>query len=173
MKYYTAKALGRALGIGEDRVNTYAKEGIIRESGEHKGLFVLEEAARAVIAHLEKPGERDESADYSTERARLMRVKRKNAEHDLALRERDLHTSEDIELVMARILVSFKAKIRAIPARVAPQCAKMGSREDIYDLLKDTTDEALEELADIETIFREQEDIDHAGEQGPQPGTEL
>lgn len=165
MKYYTAKALGRVLGIGEDRVTAFVRSGVIREGLTPRG-FLLEESAREIIGAMEKPEEKGENADYSTERARLMRVKRKNAEHDLALRERDLHTSEDIELVMARILVSFKAKIRAIPARVAPQCAKMGNQEDIFDLLKAVTDETLTELAELENAFSESEEQDHDGEQG-------
>jgi hypothetical protein len=166
MKYYTAKALGRVLGIGEDRVNTLARAGVIREGRADNGLFTLEESAREVIASMEKQGEARESADYATERARLMRVKRKNAEHDLSIREKDLHTTEDIELVIARILTSFKAKIRSIPARVAPQCAKINSQEDIFDLLKQVTDEALQELSDLGGLFKDDEEDGQNGEYG-------
>lgn len=164
MRYYTARALGRVLGIGEDRVNACVKQGIIKKGRAENGLFLLEDAAREIIAGLEAPGERAPQADYTAERAGLMRVKRKNAEYDLKLREKDLHTSEDIELVMARILVSFRAKVRAIPSRLAPQCAKLTGQEDIYDLLKKATDEALEELADIESIFLKGEEETGDGE---------
>lgn len=155
MKYYTAVALGRVLGIGEERVKALANAGVIREGRKENGLFLLEQSAREIIAELDKPGERKENVDYSTERARLMQVKRKNAEHDLALREKDLHTTEDIETVVAGVLANFRARIRAIPVKAAPECAKLTGQEDVYELLKKMTDEALTELADIERVFAE------------------
>lgn len=160
MKYYTAVALGRVLGIGEERVKTLANAGVIREGRKENGLFLLEQSAREIIAELDKPGERKENVDYSTERARLMCVKRKNAEHDLALREKDMHTTEDIELVVAGVLTNFRSRIRAIPVKAAPKCARLTEQEDIYELLKTLTDEALMELADIEKAFGGEESGD-------------
>ena len=69
-----------------------------------------------------------------------------------------MHRSEDLELAISKILVNFKSRIRSIPARVSPQAAKMKSQEEIFDLLKQATDEALQELSDIDTVFLHKED---------------
>ena len=156
MKYYTAKALGRVLGMGADEITTLTKRGIIKKGVAENGLYTLEESAREIIAGLSKPEDR-RAADYATERARLMRARRQSAEHDLALMEKELHTSEDVERTLSLLLAAFKAKVRAIPSRMAPQCAKLKSKEEIFDLLKAATDETLQELASIETLFESEE----------------
>lgn len=171
MRYYTAKALGRVLGLGEDEIRALTRRGAIREGIAENGLYTIEEAAREIIAALKQPGGRRKSADYTAERARLMRARRQSAEYDLGLREKELHRTEEIELVISRILVSFKAKIRSIPSRMAPQCAKLTDREEIFDLLKQVTDEALQELSDIDAVFDETEE--RAGGCEPQGGEEV
>lgn len=164
MRYYTAAALGRVLGLGEDQIRALTRQGVIREGRKENGLYDIEDAAREIIAAMRKDGKVEESADYLTERARLMRVKRRNAEYELGLKEKELHTTEDIELVISRILMNFRSKIRAIPARLAPQCAKLESREEVHGILKKATDEALEELADLDALFSEQEEEEHGAE---------
>ena len=137
---------------------------MIREGRKENGLYDIEGAAREIIAAMRKDGKVEESADYLTERARLMRVKRRNAEYELGLKEKELHTTEDIELMLSRILTNFRSKIRALPARLAPQCAKLEGREEVHEVLKRATDEALEELADLDALFSEQEEEEHGAE---------
>lgn len=157
MKYYTAAALGRVLGIGESEIKALTRRGMIKKGVAENGLYDIEQAAREIIAMLRDPEARKQSADYQAERARFMRLKRQGAEYDLSLREGTLHRTEDLELAISKMLVSFKSRVRSIPARVSPQAAKMTSQEDIFDLLKQVTDEVLQELSDIDTIFSEEE----------------
>lgn len=159
MKYYTAKALGRVLGLGKGEIKALTRDGVIKDGVTETGLYILEVAAREIIESMKNPEERDKSVDYSSERAKLMRAKRQNAEYDLALREKDLHQTEEIEFAISKILVGFKAKIRAIPSRVAARCAKISSKEEIFNLLKQVTDEALQELSDLETVFDDEEEM--------------
>lgn len=163
MRYYTAKALGRVLGIGDGEITDMTLRGQIREGLAVNGLYTLEEAAREIIAAMKQPEERERNADYTSERARLMRVRRKSAEYDLGLREKELHRTDEIELLISKILTGFKAKIRSIPARLAPQCAKLSNKEEIFDLIKQVTDEALEELSDLDAVFHcgMEDDYDH------------
>lgn len=156
LRYYTVKALARVLGMGEEEIAALTRRGIIRDGLAENGLYTIEESAREVIAAIRKPEERNRSANYANERARLMRVRRQSAEHDLALKEKDLHKTEDVERIVLKILARFKARIRAIPSSIAPQCAKLTDKEQIFDLLKQATDEALQELSDIEFLFDEE-----------------
>lgn len=178
MKFYTAAALGRVLSLGEDEIKTLTARGVITDgyvgasafsAGNRQketrtggsgatggGLYVLEESAREIIAALKRPEARDGSVDYATERARLARAKREAEEHKLGLMERELHRSEEIELAISKILVGFKAKLRALPSRFAPQCAKKTNQEEIHDLLKETMDEVLQDLSDLDKLFEEE-----------------
>lgn len=94
---------------------------------------------------------------YEDERARFMRAKRQSAEYDLGLRKKELHTSEDIELTVSAVLMRFRSKLRALPARLAPQCAITSDKQEIYEILKKATNETLEELSDLEGLLAEED----------------
>ena len=97
----------------------------------------------------------DETIDYNTERAKLVRAKRKNEEYELQLKENQLHAAEDIEAVMTDMLVNFKSRLMAIPSKLAPVLCKKTDKAEIFALLKDHIDEALMELSDFKTTFGE------------------
>ena len=158
MKLYNVKGLSRVLGIGEGEIRAWTRRGIIKKGVASNGLYDLEKTAQEIIAMLRGPEAREQSADYQAERARLMRVKRQSAEYDLGIREGALHRTEDLELALSKMLVSFKSRVRSIPARVSPQAAKMTNQEDIFDLLKQVTDEALQELSDVDAVLANKED---------------
>jgi hypothetical protein len=73
----------------------------------------------------------------------------------LQLKENKLHSSEDIEAVMKDMLVNFKARLMAIPAKLAPVLCKKTDRAEIFKLLKEHIDEALLELSDFNGTFGE------------------
>ena len=56
------------------------------------------------------------------------------------------------------MLIRFKTRLMAIPAKQAPLLAKKTSQTEIFKLLKTGVDEALEELADYDTLFGGGED---------------
>ncbi|MCD8355875.1 MAG: hypothetical protein LUE11_04810 [Clostridia bacterium] len=146
---YTCAAIARTLGITEKEIKALTKTGVIRKGITDKGLYDLGETAREILENYRKPEEERENVDYTTERAKLMRIKRKDAEYSLQLRKGELHQSEEVEMILSKMMVSFKARLSAIPSRAAPQVAKMKDIADIFDLLKDLVDEALTELSDF------------------------
>ena len=99
--------------------------------------------------------ESEEAIDYNTERAKLVRAKRRNEEFDLQMKEGTLHAAADIEAVMTTMLINFKSRMMAIPAKLAPILAKKTDRGEIFRLLKEHIDEALLELSDFKTAFGE------------------
>ena len=56
---------------------------------------------------------------------------------------------------MKDMLVNFKSRLMAIPAKQAPILAKKSDRAEIFALLKEEIDEALLELSDFKTAFGE------------------
>lgn len=154
---YTSTAIARTPGLTEKEVKALTKTGVIRKGINDKGLYDLGETAREILENYKKPEEERENVDYTAERAKLMRIKRKGAEYDLQLRKGELHQSEEIEMVLSKMIVSFKARLSAIPSRAAPQVAKMTDAADIFDLLKNLVDEALTELSDFGKLLENEE----------------
>lgn len=154
MKLYDVKTIARMLDITEQRVRQLKAEGIISEYKGMAGLYELLPTVHSYINYLRKKNpDSKENIDYNTERARLIRAKRLNEEYDLQLKEGDLHTSADIETVISGMLINFKSRLSSIPAKLAPILAKKTDRAEINKLLKEATDEALNELSDFNTLF--------------------
>ena len=91
--------------------------------------------------------------DYNTERARLVRAKRENEELELSLRKGEVHRSEEIEKVMSDMLIRFKTRLMAIPAKLSPILSRKKDQTEIFKLIKAAIDEALDELADYDRTF--------------------
>lgn len=154
MKLYDVRAIARFLDVSERRVRQLRDEKVIAEV--RPGLYDLIDTNHRYINYLRKRNpEGDETIDYNTERAKLVRAKRKNEEYELQLKENQLHAAEDIEAVMTDMLVNFKSRLMAIPSKLAPVLCKKTDKAEIFALLKDHIDEALMELSDFKTTFGE------------------
>ena len=96
LKLYDVKAVARFLDVSERRVRQLRDEKVIAEV--RPGLYDLIDTNRRYINYLRKRNpESEETIDYNTERAKLVRAKRKNEEYELQLKENKLHAAEDIE----------------------------------------------------------------------------
>lgn len=153
MKLYTVKAVADWLDLTETRVRQLRKEKIITEY--RPGLFDLKTVNHEYINYLRKNNPDESAIDYNAERARLIKVKRENQELELKIRKKDVHRTEEIELVLSTVLVTFKTRLMAIPAKLSPDLAVKKDKAEIFRLLKTAVDEALEELADFDKIFME------------------
>ena len=155
MKLYNVKAIARVLELSERRVRQLKDQCIISEYSGKPGLYELLPTVHAYINYLRKRNpESEDNIDYNTERARLVRAKRQNEEFDLRVKERDLHSSADIELIMTNMLINFKARLMSIPAKLSPSLSKKTDKAEIHSILKASIDEALNELADFGNTFK-------------------
>lgn len=154
MKAYTTAAVAKWLDLSERRVRQLRDEKVITEI--RPGLYDLKTVNHQYINYLRKNNPESESnIDYNAERAKLVRAKRESQELELQLRKNELHTTEDIEQVLTDALIKFKTRLMAIPAKQSPVLAKKKDQTEIFKLLKASIDEALEELADFQTLFGE------------------
>jgi hypothetical protein len=157
VKLYDAKAVARFLDLTERRVRQLRDEKVISEAA--PGLYNLQETTHKYINYLRKRNpESEDNIDYNTERAKLIRAKRLNEEFELHLKEGRLHEAEVIETVMKDMLVNFKSRLMAIPAKLSPVLAKKTDRAEIFKIIKAQIDEALLELSDYDTAFGERSD---------------
>ena len=162
MKVYDVKAIARILNLTERRVRQLKDENIIQEYKGSLGLYDLIPTIHAYLNYLRNRNpDSGENIDYNTERAKLVRAKRRDIELDVGVKEKDLHASADIEAAMGKMLVNFKSRLMAIPSKLSPVLSKKTDKTDIYKILKDSVDEALNQLADFDSVFREGGDGDN------------
>lgn len=156
MKMYNVKAIARVLDITERRVRQLKDQGVIKEYNGTPGLYDLVPTVHAYVNYLrQRNPESEENIDYNTERAKLIKAKRLNEEYDLRVKEGDLHSSADIEAAMVSMLITFKSRLMAIPSKLSPILSKKTDKAEIHRILKDSVDEALNELADFDSLFNE------------------
>lgn len=154
LKLYDVKAVARFLDLSERRVRQLRAEGTIAEV--RPGLYDLAETNRRYINYLRNRNPDSEARlDYNTERAKLVRAKRKNEEYDLMLKENRLHSSEDIEAIMTAMLINFKSRLSSIPSKLAPLLSRKTDKAEVAGILKGGIDEALQELSDFKSTFGE------------------
>ena len=156
MKLHNVKAVAQFLDLSERRVRQLRDENVIQEV--RPGLYDLMETNRRYINFLrDKNPDSEARVDYNTERALLMRAKRKNEEFDLAVKENELHRSEDLETVLSNMLINFRSRMMAIPAALSPILAKKTDKTEIFKLIKEKVEDALNELSDFKGLFGEGE----------------
>lgn len=151
MKLYTTKAVAVWLDLTESRVRQLKKDKVITEYS--KGLYDLQTVTHEYINYLRKNGT-DGKLDYNSERALLVQAKRKNQELELNLRLENVHETEEIRQVLSDVLVKFKTRLLAVPAKLSPLLAKKTDSTEIFTIMKDSLDEVLEELSDFKTLFK-------------------
>lgn len=163
MKLHTAAAVAKFLNLTDRRVRQLRDEGVIREI--RPGLYNLLEVNHAYIDYLKGDTPAEEKISYHEERAKLVRAKRQNQELDLRLRERELHESAEVEAVISEMLANFKVRLMAIPSKLSPLLASKKSKTEIYKILSEAVEEALQELSDFQTAFaiEKEEEIEEEG----------
>lgn len=160
MKLYTAAVVAKWLDISERRVRQLRDQKILVEA--RPGLYSLIDCVHRYIAYL-RGDEADSAAlDYTQERALLVKAKREREELELRQQKGELHEAEQIRSVVTDMLMRFKSRLMAIPAKQSPILSKKTDQTEIFSILKAATDEALLELADFDGLFQEgQEDAEN------------
>ena len=162
LKVYNVKAIARILDLTERRVRQLKEQGIITEYS--PGLYELVPTVHAYVNYLRRRNpESAENIDYNTERAKLIRAKRLDVEFDLGVKEGNLHTTEDVETVITDMLMNFKSRLMSVPSKLSPVLSKKTDKAEIHKIIKDTVDEALNELADFDKLFKKTEGEDESG----------
>ena len=154
MKLYTSTVVAQWLNISDSRVRQLRRKGVLVEA--RPGLYNLKDCVHRYIDYLKKDGTPEEAVDYNAERAKLARAKREKEELELELRRREVIPAAEVEKVMAAMLIRFRQKIRNIPVKQSPGLAVETNQTEIFLTLKRATDEALEELADFDSLFSEE-----------------
>lgn len=157
MKLYTSAAIARVLDMTERNVRHLRDNGVLTEV--RPGLYDPTTSIHQYISFLRNKNPEAESiVDYNIERAKLVRTKREIQDLELQIKRNGVHKSEEIERVMTDMLLRFKARLMAIPAKYSPILSQKNDKVEVFNILKSAIDEALEELSDFDTVFSEGEE---------------
>ena len=155
MTLYTSKVIAQWLCLSERRVRQLRDEGVIQEA--RPGLYDLQPTVARYIQYLGGAGKEN----LNEERRRLTAAKREAAEMDNEQRRGDLHSTADFEKGLKTMLLNMRSRFLIIPAKLSPTLAAgQLTQANIYDLLKQATDEALEEMSQYNAAMVEPENDD-------------
>lgn len=161
-----ANELAKRLNISLRRIYQLADEGIVQRAD--RGKYYLWASVTGYIRFLQESsysravsvvatvpaeaqgGSEDAKADYDAEKARLTRAKRISAELDLAVKSGQLHRAAEVEGVMTDMLATFRTRVLALPARVAPLVLGKEELAEVKSTMQKYVKEVLEELSDYE-----------------------
>lgn len=147
------KVLAECLGVGDRMVRHLAEQGIVKRNSHGRYLLLSSIKNYILTLKVQKAGDNvktdvlDDVLNLNTEKARHEHLKSMITEVRLQLIRGQVHKSEDVGRVLTHMLTTFRSKVQAIPAKVAPKLVKK-DRFTIQEILKEEVSAALEELVD-------------------------
>jgi phage terminase Nu1 subunit (DNA packaging protein) len=143
-------AIAGRLRLTPRRIQQLAGEGLPRVT---RGKYDVDEVLDWYIAKLERQLARqtDEDGDIAQrekEEMRLLSAKADLQEIDLANKRRELISIADVEKQMTDLVITTKARILTVPARVAPELLGEQSRVMVQAKIEKALKESLSHLAE-------------------------
>jgi phage terminase Nu1 subunit (DNA packaging protein) len=143
-------AIAERLRLTPRRIQQLAGEGLPRVT---RGKYDVDAVLDWYIAKLERQlaGETDEegaTAQKESEELRMLSAKADLQEIELASKRRELVAISDVEKQMTDLVITTKARILTVPARVAPELLGEQSRVMVQAKIEKALKEALSHLAE-------------------------
>ena len=148
--------LAERLEISDRLVRQLAERGII--SRPSRGLYPAWACAAAYARHLREqkagraPSDEDENPDLARERALLARAQREGQAMKNAVSRGELLPVDDVEAVVGAVLDATRAKMQALPSKLAPRCVGLDGLARARDILTAGVTEAYEELSNARVV---------------------
>jgi phage terminase Nu1 subunit (DNA packaging protein) len=142
--------LARLFNLTERRIQQLAKDGVIPKP--EKGKYDLIASTQGYIKYLQDraAGKDIEPRDTYIERARLLKAQADKTEIEVKALNGDLIAAEQVELMWAGLVSSFRARMMALPVRCAHRVMNITGYQEIEEILRGHVNEALEELSRYE-----------------------
>ncbi len=147
----SAKVMGECLGVRDRMVRYLAEEGLLKRNSHGKYLLLHSVKNYILALRASKVGEHVEAGpgnvlDLNQEKASNEHWKAMINEIKLQLIQGQVHKSEDVGRVVTDMLLRFKNKINALPAKMAVSLDGK-TKQEIQEILKEELAAVLEELS--------------------------
>lgn len=160
----STKVVADILDVTPRRVGQLCEEGIL--SKVKNGSFQLVPTIRNFIRYLKTKNDVASATGYveeefNKEHMLLEKAKREKAELEVSLMKGTMHTSEDVEREMTKMLSAFRARILAMPSKLAPRVAITEDVTKIEEYIREEAYNALNELSDYDpSVFQHESYVD-------------
>ena len=148
----SAKVIGECLSVGNRMVRRLADEGLLKRDSHGKYLLLHSIKNYILALKASKAGEHVDVGpgnvlDLNQEKASNEHWKALINEIKLQLIQGKVHKSEDVGRVLTDMLLNFKDKITATPAKLATKLAG-NSKQEIQDIVTEELSFVLNELSE-------------------------
>jgi len=143
------KQMADIFGVTTRTIDTWQKEGlpVVAVPGRPCSF----DTVRAIEWRLARVGaSADGEIDQAHEKARLTRAQADRAELEAAELKGTLIQAEQVAQTWGNVLANVKTRIRSIPTKLAHKLANVRKISEAEELLRDSLDQALEELSAYE-----------------------
>ena len=157
--------LAKLFNLTERRVQQMARDGIIPKP--EKGRYDLIACVQGYIKYLQDraTGRGDiEPQDTYIERARLLKAQADKTELEVKAMNGKLMATEQVELLWAGLVTSFRARMLALPVRCAHLLLNLKTYPEIEGCLREHVHEALIELSRYDPEQHRRIDLEESGE---------
>lgn len=150
----STKVVANMLDVTPRRIGQLCEEGILNKV--KNGSFLLVPTIRNYVRYLktkndtEKTVDGDIAEEFNKEHTLLERAKREKAELEVNLMKGNVHASEDVEREMTKMLGAFRARVLAIPSKLAPRVAIVDNATKIEEMIRVEVYSALKELSEYD-----------------------
>ena len=111
--------LAAIVGKSDRWIRQLTTDGILKQV--KRGKYILSDAVQAYIAHIEGGKADDNRPRLRDEQAELTRIKKEIADLELSRLRGELHHAKDVETLVSDLILTTKAKLQAIPTKLAPR----------------------------------------------------
>ncbi len=139
-------------GVSGETISALTKKGVVVRVG--YGTYALRASTRGYIAHLREQAAGRAAADddngppdLARERALLARAQREGQVMRNAVLRGELLPVDDVEAVVGAVLDATRAKVQALPTKLAPRCVGLKHLTEARDVLAAGVTEAYDELS--------------------------
>lgn len=153
----SGRDLADFFGVSAETVSTLTKKGVVVRLGH--GSYALRASTRAYVAHLREQAagraasdDEDGPPDLARERALLARAQREGQAMKNAVLRGELLPVDDVEAVVGAVLDATRAKMLALPTKLAPRCVGLVGLPEARDLLTGGVHDALDELSSTPVV---------------------
>ena len=143
----SAEVLAKLLDLTERRVRQLSAEGVIPKAA--RGRYEVVGAVRGYIRYLRDLALKGDlgTADYGIERARLVKARADLAEMEAKQVRGELIPAPDVTLAWTEIMALVRARLLALPDKIAPVIHETTSIAEARDVIRQTIHELLTELS--------------------------
>lgn len=162
------QTLASILGIGVRHLYTLCDEGVIKRTSTGKGKFPLIQSVKDYINYIQVKSDvkeakvNDPKQKYDIEHALLEQAKREKAEIQLNLMKGTTYAAEDVEREMIKMLSACRARLLAIPTKLAPRIVIQNDTSKVETMLRNEVHTALQELSEYDpTLFKHKTTVEN------------